>query len=52
MVAWGKLDKQGGEHPLIAHMLDVAACFRAICEVNSIQRRLEQLAQVPPRTRG
>lgn len=45
MVAWGKLDKEGGEHSLTAHMLDVAACFRALCEVDSIQRGLEKLAR-------
>jgi len=44
MVAWGKLDKAGGEHSLTAHMLDVAACFRALCEVDSIRRGLEKLA--------
>jgi CRISPR-associated endonuclease/helicase Cas3 len=45
MVAWGKLGKEGGEHSLTAHMLDVAACFRALCEVDSIQHGLEKLAR-------
>lgn len=44
MVAWGKLNKEGGEHSLTAHMLDVAACFHALCEVDSIRRGLEKLA--------
>lgn len=48
MIAWGKLDKkQGTWHPLTAHMLDVAACLLAMCKIESIQHKLEQLANRP-----
>jgi len=45
--AWGKLsrDKLGrltGEHPLLDHMTDVAACFLALAECTSIRRLLEK----------
>ena len=47
--AWGKLsrDKSGqllGEHPLLDHMTDVAACFLALAECTSIRRSLENTA--------
>lgn len=42
--AWGKLDEHGKSHPLAAHMLDVAACFIAIAEVDSVRRALERAA--------
>lgn len=48
-VAWGKLsrDKSGqltGEHPLLDHMTDVAACFLALAECVAIRRSLELTA--------
>lgn len=48
-VAWGKLsrDKSGqltGEHPLLDHMTDVAACFLALAECPAIRRSLEDTA--------
>lgn len=48
-VAWGKLsrDKSGqltGEHPLLDHMTDVAACFMALAECPAIRRSLEYTA--------
>lgn len=48
-VAWGKLsrDKSGqlpGEHPLLDHMTDVAACFLALAECPAIRRSLENTA--------
>lgn len=48
-VAWGKLsrDKSGqliGEHPLLDHMTDVAACFLALAECAGIRRSLELAA--------
>lgn len=47
--AWGKLsrDKSGqstGEHPLLDHMTDVAACFLALAECTSVRRSLEETA--------
>lgn len=51
-VAWGKLsrDKSGhliGEHPLLDHMTDVAACFLALTECTGIRRSLELAACRP-----
>lgn len=48
-VAWGKLarDKSGqltGEHPLLDHMTDVAACFLALAECVAIRHSLELTA--------
>lgn len=48
-VAWGKLsrDKSGqltGEHPLLDHMTDVAACFLALAECSAVRRSLENTA--------
>jgi CRISPR-associated endonuclease/helicase Cas3 len=48
-VAWGKLsrDKSGqltGVHPLLDHMTDVAACFRALAECAAVRRSLELTA--------
>jgi CRISPR-associated endonuclease/helicase Cas3 len=40
MQTWGKLNQQGQSHPLTAHMLDVAACFCAIAQVDSVRRAL------------
>ena len=45
--AWGKLNQQGQSHPLTAHMLDVAACFCAISEVDSVRRALARAAGRP-----
>ncbi len=47
--AWGKLsrDKLGqltGEHPLLDHMTDVAACFLALAECAAVRRCLERTA--------
>jgi CRISPR-associated endonuclease/helicase Cas3 len=44
ITAWGKLNQQGQSHPLTAHMLDVAACFHAIAEVESVRRALARVA--------
>lgn len=44
MFAWGKLNRYGQRHPLTAHMLDVAACFLAIAQTNSVCRALERAA--------
>jgi CRISPR-associated endonuclease/helicase Cas3 len=44
VIAWGKLDRQAGELPLCDHMIDVAACFRALTECASIRRALEETA--------
>lgn len=49
-VAWGKLsrDKSGqltGEHPLLDHMTDVAACFLALAECSAVRRSLENTAE-------
>ena len=48
--AWGKLsrDESGkviGEHPLLAHMSDVAACFLVLAECAAIRRSLESTAE-------
>jgi CRISPR-associated endonuclease/helicase Cas3 len=48
-VAWGKLsrDQSGrltGEHPLLDHMTDVAACFLALAECSAVRRSLEKTA--------
>jgi len=48
-VAWGKLSrgKSGqltGEHPLLDHMTDVAACFLALVECAGIRRSMELAA--------
>lgn len=40
---WGKLEEQR-MLPLHAHCLDVALCFRALCELPGIRRALEQTA--------
>jgi len=45
--AWGKLNQQGQSHPLTAHMLDVAACFCAIAQVDSVRRALVRAAGRP-----
>lgn len=42
--AWGKLNKNGDVHLLDAHMLDVAACFRATAELASVRCCLERVA--------
>lgn len=42
--AWGKLNQQGGSHPLTAHMLDVAACFWAVCQTSGVRRALSRVA--------
>lgn len=42
--AWGKLNRQGESHSLMAHMLDVAACFYAIAQVDAVRRALELVA--------
>lgn len=48
-VAWGKLQRDAaghliGEHPLLDHMTDVAACFLALAECTAVRRSLEQTA--------
>lgn len=46
--AFGKLSRQQFEvtwHPLVDHMLDVAATFEALCECNAIRRALEYAAK-------
>lgn len=48
-VAWGKLSRHKPsqlvcEHPLLDHMIDVAACFLALAECTSIRRSLENTA--------
>ncbi len=45
--AWGKLDALGRKHPLTAHMLDVAACFDALVELNTVRGALQRLAGRP-----
>jgi CRISPR-associated endonuclease/helicase Cas3 len=49
---WGKLSHIQGtdaisEHPLVDHMLDVAACFLAICGCRSVSRSLSEAAGRP-----
>mgnify|MGYP000439000031 CR=1 FL=1 len=42
-VAWGKLkrdDRGVHTHPLVDHMLDVAACFAELCRCHTIRRAL------------
>lgn len=48
-VAWGKLSRGEsgqltGEHPLLDHMTDVAACFLALAECAAVRRSLERTA--------
>lgn len=45
IIAWGKLDGKGGWHPLALHMLDVAACFYAIVQVDAVRRAMERVAR-------
>jgi len=45
--AWGKLDDSNGYHPLVSHMLDVAACFSSLTKVNSVRRSLDCVAGKP-----
>ena len=43
-VTWGKLRRAGPEvlvHPLVNHMLDVAACFRAMARCGAVRRALD-----------
>ena len=42
--AWGKLQGSGTYHPLVFHMLDVAACFSAVAHLNSVRRALDRAA--------
>lgn len=43
--AWGKFDElENCIHALEFHMLDVAACFKAIVKVNAVRRSLNKLA--------
>jgi CRISPR-associated endonuclease/helicase Cas3 len=45
--AWGKLQRDGQSirtHPLIDHMLDVAACFTELCECQAIRRAMHSTA--------
>lgn len=47
--AFGKLEqaKDGAViawHPLVDHLIDVAACFERLCQCRSIRRALEQAA--------
>lgn len=44
LVAWGKLNERGEIHPLMAHMLDVAACFQTVSQVKSMRRAMECVA--------
>jgi CRISPR-associated endonuclease/helicase Cas3 len=48
MIAWGKLkeNKNGmlEEHSLLHHMLDVAACFKAILATQRISNAINKLA--------
>jgi len=46
-VAWGKLKRNGEAihtHPLIDHMLDVAACFAELSRCRAIRRAIENTA--------
>jgi CRISPR-associated endonuclease/helicase Cas3 len=48
--AWGKLSQvdasgQTEEHPLLDHMLDVAACFMALVQCRGLLRALEGVAE-------
>ncbi|MFY9261105.1 MAG: CRISPR-associated helicase Cas3' [Gallionella sp.] len=47
--AFGKLNHNEigeitGEHPLVDHLIDVAACFESLCQCHAIRRALEQAA--------
>ncbi len=47
--AFGKLERDCGGgiirwHPLVDHMIDVAACFECLCVCNSIRRAMENTA--------
>ena len=44
LVAWGKLNSEGASHPLVDHMLDVAACFYACSRTKAVQRALADVA--------
>lgn len=49
LVAWGKLSRNNagqltGEHSLLDHMTDVAACFLAVAECAAVRRSLERTA--------
>jgi CRISPR-associated endonuclease/helicase Cas3 len=47
-VAWGKLSRNGPvlrEHPLIDHMLDVAACFAELSACTAIRRAMTVAAE-------
>lgn len=49
-IAWGKLRViDGGHqlHPLIDHMLDVAACFVALSQCTAVHRAMQRLAGRP-----
>lgn len=43
-IAWGKLNSQGDSHPLVAHMLDVAACFWAAAQISGVRSALTRTA--------
>lgn len=43
-IAWGKLGESGRQHPLTAHMLDVAACFAALTRLQSVRKALDRVA--------
>lgn len=43
-IAWGKLNASGSKHPLMAHMLDVAACFAAVTQLHSVRKALDRVA--------
>lgn len=47
--AFGKLKRDAngditGVHPLVDHLIDVAACFESLCQCHAIRRALEQAA--------
>ena len=47
--AFGKLERDNlgalvGWHPLVDHMIDVAACFECLCSCHSIRRTLDKAA--------
>lgn len=44
MGSWGKMDELGRQHPLTAHMLDVAASFAALVQLHSVRRAFERVA--------
>lgn len=39
--AWGKFSREGQSHPLVAHMLDVAACMHACVQLSCVRRALQ-----------